>query len=71
MFIAGKMDWGTWQFPGAVEKMKEICVRMKELGGWGGGDEGVVLVDGAGHWVQQERPEAMVRLLADFAERSV
>jgi pimeloyl-ACP methyl ester carboxylesterase len=28
------------------------------------------LVDGAGHWVQQEQPEAVVRLLVDFLRRA-
>ena len=27
---------------------------------------GTHLVDGAGHWVQQEQPEALSRLLLDF-----
>lgn len=66
MFIAGKKDWGTWQFPGAVERMKGLCVRMREAGR---GDEGIVLVEGAGHWVQQERPKEVVRLLAEFASK--
>ncbi|EIM88817.1 alpha/beta-hydrolase [Stereum hirsutum FP-91666 SS1] len=68
MFIAGKKDWGTWQFPGAVERMKALCVRMREAGR---GEEGVVLVECAGHWVQQERPKVVVRLLAEFAMKGV
>ena len=27
---------------------------------------GVHLIEGAGHWVQQEQPEAVVRHLLDF-----
>jgi pimeloyl-ACP methyl ester carboxylesterase len=27
------------------------------------------LIDGAGHWVQQEQPEALTRLLIDFLRR--
>jgi pimeloyl-ACP methyl ester carboxylesterase len=27
---------------------------------------GVHLLEGAGHWVQQEQPEAVARLLLDF-----
>ena len=27
------------------------------------------LVDGAGHWVQQEQPEAVSRLLVEFLKR--
>ena len=57
MYIAGKSDWGTYQTPGAVETMQsKACTRMA----------GVHLVDGAGHWVQQEQPEEMSRLLIRF-----
>ncbi|HSU89238.1 MAG TPA: alpha/beta hydrolase, partial [Terriglobia bacterium] len=56
MYIAGKSDWGVYQTPGAVEKMQSTaCTRMV----------GVHLLDGAGHWVQQEQPEQVgTRLLA-------
>jgi pimeloyl-ACP methyl ester carboxylesterase len=57
IFIAGKSDWGTYQTPGAVERMQETaCTDMR----------GVHLVDGAGHWVQQEQPEKVVELLLEF-----
>ena len=56
-FIAGKSDWGIYQKPGDFEAMQErVCTRML----------GCHLVDGAGHWVQQEQPEAASRLLLDF-----
>ncbi|KAF8068956.1 alpha/beta-hydrolase [Lyophyllum atratum] len=59
MFVAGKQDWGVYQYPGAVEKMREeTCVRMRE--------EDYVLVPDAGHWVQQEAPEAVVKHLIRF-----
>ena len=58
-FISGKSDWGVYQVPGAVEKMQaSACTRM----------EGCHLVEGAGHWVQQEQPEAVSRLLLEFLE---
>ena len=57
MFIGGKSDWGVYQTPGAFESMQKVaCTRM----------ESVQLVDGAGHWVQQEQPEAVTRLLLQF-----
>jgi len=57
MYIAGKSDWGVYQTPGAVDKMRErACTRMV----------GFHLLDGAGHWVQQEQPEQVSRLLIDF-----
>jgi pimeloyl-ACP methyl ester carboxylesterase len=57
MFIAGAKDWGTHQAPGALERMAgEICTRYR----------GTHLVEGAGHWVQQERPDEVNALLEDF-----
>jgi pimeloyl-ACP methyl ester carboxylesterase len=57
MYVAGKSDWGTYQTPGAAEKMQtSACTRMV----------GFHLVDGAGHWVQQEEPEQVSALLLAF-----
>jgi len=56
-FISGKQDWGTYQRPGVFEAMqKTACTRMI----------GCHLVDGAGHWVQQEQPDEVSRLLIAF-----
>jgi pimeloyl-ACP methyl ester carboxylesterase len=61
LFIGGKSDWGVYQAPGAVERMQEsACAKML----------GCHLVDGAGHWVQQEQPERVVGLLLDFLRRA-
>jgi pimeloyl-ACP methyl ester carboxylesterase len=60
IFVAGTSDWGVYQRPGAVERMQETaCTRMA----------GVHLLDGAGHWVQQEQSEAVAALLIDFLRR--
>jgi pimeloyl-ACP methyl ester carboxylesterase len=57
MFIAGKSDWGIYQSPGAIERMQEsACTRMR----------GRHLLDGAGHWVQQEQPGRVSELLIEF-----
>ena len=57
MFVAGKRDWGPFQTPGALESMRtHACSRMV----------GVQFLEGAGHWVQQEQPEAVSRLLVQF-----
>jgi pimeloyl-ACP methyl ester carboxylesterase len=57
MFVAGASDWGVYQKPGAFEAMQgRGCTRMTSAH----------LVPGAGHWVQQEQPEAVVALLRDF-----
>src|SRR5580692_9769860 len=56
-YIAGKSDWGTYQTPGAVDKMRNsACTHMV----------GFHLLDGAGHWVQQEQPELVSALLIQF-----
>jgi pimeloyl-ACP methyl ester carboxylesterase len=56
-FIGGASDWGVRQTPGAAEKMQSTaCSHMV----------GFHLVDGAGHWVQQERPEQVTALLLSF-----
>src|SRR5262245_60246878 len=57
MYIAGAADWGIYQVPGAFERMQSTaCADFR----------GAHLVPGAGHWVQQEQPESVNRLLLDF-----
>jgi pimeloyl-ACP methyl ester carboxylesterase len=57
MFIGGKSDWGVFQNPGALERMQTVaCTKMIATH----------LVDGAGHWVQQEQPAIVSRLLLEF-----
>jgi pimeloyl-ACP methyl ester carboxylesterase len=61
MFIGGRSDWGVYQNPGALERLqKTICTRMM----------GTHLVDGAGHWVQQEQPAAVSTLFVQFLQTS-
>lgn len=56
-FISGRNDWGIYQVPGAIKRMQTVaCTKMKEIH----------LLDGAGHWVQQERPDEVNRLLLSF-----
>jgi pimeloyl-ACP methyl ester carboxylesterase len=56
-FIAGTSDWGVYQTPGALETMKtRACTQMRC----------VHMIDGAGHWVQQEQPEHVNRVLVQF-----
>jgi pimeloyl-ACP methyl ester carboxylesterase len=60
-FIAGKQDWGTYQRSGVFEAMQTTaCTRML----------GAHLIDGAGHWVQQEQPEEVARLLLEFLKQA-
>lgn len=60
MFVSGRQDWGIYQRPGAIDEMKDsICTNIDEI----------QLVENAGHWVQQEQPENVLNLLADFLSR--
>jgi pimeloyl-ACP methyl ester carboxylesterase len=58
-FIAGKSDWGIYQRPGGdmIQMQKEVLTNMAG---------GCHLIEGAGHWVQQEQPEKTSALLLDF-----
>jgi pimeloyl-ACP methyl ester carboxylesterase len=57
MFISGASDWGSYQSPGALERMQQsTCTDMRA----------VHMVDGAGHWVQQEQGEETSKLLIEF-----
>jgi pimeloyl-ACP methyl ester carboxylesterase len=51
MFIGGASDWGVRQSPGALEAMTtRACADFRDC----------VLVEGAGHWVQQEAPQPVI-----------
>jgi len=57
VFIAGAQDWGIHQMPGAIEAMRDrACTRMLDCH----------LIDGAGHWVQQEQAEVVNARLLEF-----
>jgi pimeloyl-ACP methyl ester carboxylesterase len=60
-YIAGTGDWGAYQTPGALDVMRtKICTKMV----------GFHFVEGAGHWVQQEQPEEVSKLLLQFLQPS-
>ncbi len=57
LFITGRNDWGIHQTPGALERMRGTgCSDLR----------GLHLIEGAGHWVQQEKAETVSALLLDF-----
>jgi pimeloyl-ACP methyl ester carboxylesterase len=56
MFLSGARDWGTYQSPGALERMSEVCTQHR----------GTHLIEAAGHWVQQERADEVNTLLGEF-----
>jgi len=56
-FIGGSQDWGIYQTPDALETMADrVCLDFR----------GQHLIDGAGHWVQQEKPDEVAGLLQRF-----
>src|SRR5262249_55660917 len=60
--IPGEKALGVYQTPGAVDKMRTTaCTHMV----------GFNLLDGAGHWVQQEQPERVSSLLVQFLRDNV
>lgn len=61
MFIGGKHDWGVYQTPGLLERVETRLTTKYQ---------GTVLVDGAGHWVQQEQPAIVSGLFLDFLKRN-
>jgi len=56
-YIAGASDWGMHQKPGELQRMQQQACRRFQ---------GLHLVDGAGHWVQQEQPATTLQLLRQF-----
>jgi pimeloyl-ACP methyl ester carboxylesterase len=60
LFIAGSKDWAMYQSPGAVESYSNVCSDFR----------GTHVVEGAGHWVQQEQPESVAAAVIVFLQSS-
>jgi pimeloyl-ACP methyl ester carboxylesterase len=61
LFIGGKSDWGTYAAPGALDLMRtKAATRMGRI----------ELIDGAGHWIQQEQPDRLGTLLLAFVREA-
>jgi len=60
LFVSGKSDWGVYQRAGSLDNMKRACTKF----------DGVELLDGAGHWVQQEQAAAVADRLIRFVRRA-
>jgi pimeloyl-ACP methyl ester carboxylesterase len=57
LFISGANDWGIYQAPGAIHHMRDyVCREMRDI----------ILIDNAGHWVQQEQHDAVFDGIASF-----
>lgn len=60
-YIAGAADWGSYRKPGALDRMRShTCTRM----------DGIHMIEGAGHWVQQEQPDRFNDTLLAFLRRT-
>jgi pimeloyl-ACP methyl ester carboxylesterase len=58
-FISGIADWATFRPPGALEQMqRQACTKMQSFH----------IIEGAGHWLQQEQPEQLTELIVDFLQ---
>ena len=55
-FITGSLDPVNTMMPGAIEAMAEVMPDFR----------GATVIDGAGHWVQQERPTETNAALLEF-----
>ncbi|KAF7592627.1 hypothetical protein BBP40_012649 [Aspergillus hancockii] len=57
-FVSGKLDWGIYQEPGALEKMVDgrVCGDFRVLR----------LIDGVGHWAPQEAPDVVVEAILEL-----
>lgn len=59
-FISGGKDWGTYQEPGALDKMTSgaVCSDFRNL----------KVLDGVGHWIPQEAPNEVVQTIIDLTK---
>jgi pimeloyl-ACP methyl ester carboxylesterase len=55
-YIGGSQEWAVYQSPGAFEGMRSVCTQLKAIR----------LIDGAGHSIAEEQPEAVNRVLIEF-----
>ena len=59
LYITGTKDWLVYQHPDSIEKMKGACSNFR----------GVVWVEAAGHWVQQEQPGTVAEQILGFLDK--
>ena len=60
IFISGSADWGIYQKPGDLEKMESLFLKNYF---------GKVIIDKAGHWVQQEQPNKTFNAITNFLKK--
>ena len=56
LYITGTKDWLIYQHPDPINEMREACTDFR----------GVIFIEDAGHWVQQEQPERVAKQILDF-----
>ncbi len=57
LFVGGSRDWGPYAAPGALDAMRtHATTRLL----------GVEMIEGAGHWIQQEQPARLAAVLLAF-----
>ncbi|KAL8696243.1 MAG: hypothetical protein Q9224_002897 [Gallowayella concinna] len=61
LFMVGTKDWLLHQTPDTVARMKKACKHF----------HGPIMVEGAGHWVQQEQPERVAEEILRFLKGDV
>ena len=57
IFISGSADWGIYQKPGDLENMESLFLKNYF---------GRVIINNAGHWVQQEQPDKTFNAIINF-----
>ena len=60
IFISGSADWGMYQKPGDLENMESLFLKNYF---------GKVIINKAGHWVQQEQPDKTFNALINFFKK--
>ncbi|KAL8924008.1 MAG: hypothetical protein Q9208_004292 [Pyrenodesmia sp. 3 TL-2023] len=56
LYMVGTKDWLLHQTPNPLERMKKACTKL----------HGPVMVEAAGHWVQQEQPRKVIEQVLQF-----
>ena len=60
IFISGSADWGIYQKPGDLENMESMFLKNYF---------GRVIIDKAGHWIQQEQPDKTFNAINNFFKK--
>ena len=56
--IQGAQDWSTYMQPGVIDRLPEYCSQFK----------GLKMVEGAGHWIEQEQPDRVIKEILEHCK---